>query len=194
MSLWLYIISIPINIFNSPWQVGRLRQVLAVIYIIIITTVFVVIIILEIQKVRVILKFVADTVSKMRQLLFLFICLPPLLNTKEASLSISWCLLHRKCIKRPDVKTIQGEVPRKKSVKQAWNRKSPLCSLLHIPRRLRFYLSWNSHRSISFLRFSCIQIFPWNVCPCAKNILLKPPCFPGEPLPFFQAQIEDDIG
>ena len=101
VSLWLYIISIPINIFNSPWQVGRLRQVLAVIYIIIITTVFVVIIILEIQKVRVILKFVADTVSKMRQLLFLFICLPPLLNTKEASLSISWCLFHRKCPSGP---------------------------------------------------------------------------------------------
>lgn len=34
-----------------------------------------------------------------------------------------------------EVKTIQGEVPRKKSIKQAWNRKSPLCSLLHIPRR-----------------------------------------------------------
>lgn len=99
VSLWVYIISIPINIFNSPWQVGRLRQVLAVIYIIIIT-VFVVIIILEIQKVQVILKFVADTVSKMRQLLFLSICLSPLLNTKEASLGISWCLLHRKCIKR----------------------------------------------------------------------------------------------
>lgn len=117
VSLWVYIISIPINIFNSPWQVGRLRQVLAVIYIIII--VFVVIFILEIQKVQVILKFVADTVSKMRQLLFLSICLSPLLNTKEASLGISWCLLHRKCIKRPDVKTIQGEVPRKKSIKQA---------------------------------------------------------------------------
>lgn len=99
VSLWVYIISIPINIFNSPWQVGRLRQVLAVIYIIIIT-VFVVIIILEIQKVQVILKFVADTVSKMRQLLFLSICLSPLLNTKEASLGFSWCLLHRKCIKR----------------------------------------------------------------------------------------------
>lgn len=99
VSLWVYIISIPINIFNSPWQVGRLRQVLAVIYIIIITD-FVVIIILEIQKVQVILKFVADTVSKMRQLLFLSICLSPLLNTKEASLGISWCLLHRKCIKR----------------------------------------------------------------------------------------------
>lgn len=118
VSLWVYIISIPINIFNSPWQVGRLRQVLAVIYIIIITD-FVVIIILEIQKVQVILKFVADTVSKMRQLLFLSICLSPLLNTKEASLGISWCLLHRKCIKRPDVKTIQGEVPRKKSIKEA---------------------------------------------------------------------------
>lgn len=98
VSLWVYIISIPINIFNSPWQAGRLRQVLAVIYIIII--VFVVIFILEIQKVQVILKFVADTVSKMRQLLFLSICLSPLLNTKEASLGFSWCLLHRKCIKR----------------------------------------------------------------------------------------------
>ena len=117
VSLWVYIISIPITIFNSPWQAGRLRQVLAVIYIIII--VFVVIFILEIKKVQVILKFVADTVSKMRQLLFLSICLSPLLNTKEASLGISWCLLHRKCIKRPDVKTIQGEVPRKKSIKQA---------------------------------------------------------------------------
>lgn len=118
VSLWVYIISKPINIFNSPWQIGRLRQVLAVIYIIIIT-VFVVIIILEIQKLQVILKFVADTISKMRQLLFLFICFSPLLNSKEASLSISWCLLHRKCIKRPDVKMIQGEVPRKKSIKQA---------------------------------------------------------------------------
>lgn len=113
VSLWVYIISKPINIFNSPWQIGRLRQVLAVIYIIIIT-VFVVIIILEIQKLQVILKFVADTISKMRQLLFYFFVSHPSLNSKRGKPAFSWGST-QKMYKEARMSTwYRGEVPRKK--------------------------------------------------------------------------------